>query len=97
MERPRNERARKQEIPEKNLRPTASSGTIPTCENPVTRPVIQPGSPWRKANNQLKGEAVAHLTISLVASSGTIPTGENPGAAPPGIEPGLPLLGGEAL
>ncbi|KAJ8893763.1 hypothetical protein PR048_006363 [Dryococelus australis] len=32
--------------PEKTRRPTASSGTIPTCENPVTRPVIEPGSPW---------------------------------------------------
>ncbi|KAJ8865857.1 hypothetical protein PR048_033380 [Dryococelus australis] len=24
----------------------ASSGTIPTCENPATRPGIEPGSPW---------------------------------------------------
>ncbi|KAJ8891070.1 hypothetical protein PR048_010579 [Dryococelus australis] len=29
--------APEREIPEKTLRPTASSGTIPTCENPVTR------------------------------------------------------------
>ncbi|KAJ8882200.1 hypothetical protein PR048_018688 [Dryococelus australis] len=35
----------KREIPEKTLRPTASSGTIPTCENPVTRPGIEPGNP----------------------------------------------------
>ncbi|KAJ8880740.1 hypothetical protein PR048_017210 [Dryococelus australis] len=34
------------EIPEKTRRPTASSGTIPTCENPVTRSGIEPGSPW---------------------------------------------------
>ncbi|KAJ8869229.1 hypothetical protein PR048_030801 [Dryococelus australis] len=39
----------KREIPEKIRRPTASSGTIPTCENPVTRPGIEPGSPWWKA------------------------------------------------
>ncbi|KAJ8883481.1 hypothetical protein PR048_015325 [Dryococelus australis] len=30
----------KREIPEKTRRPTASSGTIPTCKNPVTRPGI---------------------------------------------------------
>ncbi|KAJ8880207.1 hypothetical protein PR048_016673 [Dryococelus australis] len=33
------------EIPEKTRRPTTSSGTIPTCENPVNRPGIEPGSP----------------------------------------------------
>ncbi|KAJ8866329.1 hypothetical protein PR048_032172 [Dryococelus australis] len=38
----------KREIPEKIRRPTASSGTIPKCENPVTRPGIEPGSPWGK-------------------------------------------------
>ncbi|KAJ8897119.1 hypothetical protein PR048_002465 [Dryococelus australis] len=42
----RNEGAGKREIPEKTRRPTASSGTIPTCKNPVTRPGIEPGSPW---------------------------------------------------
>ncbi|KAJ8887428.1 hypothetical protein PR048_013643 [Dryococelus australis] len=36
----------KREIPAKTRRPTASSGTIPTCENPVTRPGFEPGSPW---------------------------------------------------
>ncbi|KAJ8881869.1 hypothetical protein PR048_018355 [Dryococelus australis] len=35
----------KREIPEKISRPMASSGTIPTCENPVIRPRIEPGSP----------------------------------------------------
>ncbi|KAJ8890927.1 hypothetical protein PR048_010436 [Dryococelus australis] len=41
----------KREIPEKARRPTASSGTIPTCENPVTRPGIEPwGSPWWEAS-----------------------------------------------
>ncbi|KAJ8883943.1 hypothetical protein PR048_015799 [Dryococelus australis] len=36
----------KREIPEKTRRPTASSGTIPTCENPVTRTGIEPSLPW---------------------------------------------------
>ncbi|KAJ8866843.1 hypothetical protein PR048_032704 [Dryococelus australis] len=40
----------KWEIPEKTRRPTASSGTIPTCVNPVTRPGIEPGSPWWEAS-----------------------------------------------
>ncbi|KAJ8893074.1 hypothetical protein PR048_005657 [Dryococelus australis] len=40
----------KREIPEKTRRPTASSGTIPTCENPVTRQGIEPSSPWWEAS-----------------------------------------------
>ncbi|KAJ8872545.1 hypothetical protein PR048_026151 [Dryococelus australis] len=37
----------KREIPEKPRQPAVSSDTIPTCENPgVTRPRIEPGSPW---------------------------------------------------
>ncbi|KAJ8880248.1 hypothetical protein PR048_016714 [Dryococelus australis] len=40
----------KREIPEKTRRPTASSGTIPTCEIPVARPGIEPGSPWWEAS-----------------------------------------------
>ncbi|KAJ8879824.1 hypothetical protein PR048_020432 [Dryococelus australis] len=41
----------KREIPEKTRRPAASSGTIPTCENPgVARPGIEPGSPWWEAS-----------------------------------------------
>ncbi|KAJ8890928.1 hypothetical protein PR048_010437 [Dryococelus australis] len=41
----------KREIPEKTLRPAASSGTIPTCENPgVARLGIEPGSSWWEAN-----------------------------------------------
>ncbi|KAJ8889754.1 hypothetical protein PR048_009256 [Dryococelus australis] len=40
----------KWEIPEKTRRPTASSGTIFTCENPVTRPGIKPGSSWWEAS-----------------------------------------------
>ncbi|KAJ8880391.1 hypothetical protein PR048_016860 [Dryococelus australis] len=40
----------KREIPEKTCRPTASSCTIPTCENPVARLGIEPGSPWWEAS-----------------------------------------------
>ncbi|KAJ8870162.1 hypothetical protein PR048_029175 [Dryococelus australis] len=40
----------KRETPEKTRRPMASSGTIPTCENPVTRPGIEPGLPWWEAS-----------------------------------------------
>ncbi|KAJ8880059.1 hypothetical protein PR048_020682 [Dryococelus australis] len=41
---------RELEIPEKTRRPTVSSGTIPSCENLVTRPGIEPGSPWWEAS-----------------------------------------------
>ncbi|KAJ8896485.1 hypothetical protein PR048_001829 [Dryococelus australis] len=34
---------------EENFRPTTPSGTIPTCENPVTQPGIEPGSLWWEA------------------------------------------------
>ncbi|KAJ8878308.1 hypothetical protein PR048_018885 [Dryococelus australis] len=40
----------KREISEKTRRPTASYGTIPTCENPVTRPGIEACSPWWEAS-----------------------------------------------
>ncbi|KAJ8888484.1 hypothetical protein PR048_007975 [Dryococelus australis] len=40
----------KREIPEKTRRPTASSGAIPTCENPVTQPGSEPDSPWWEAS-----------------------------------------------
>ncbi|KAJ8877259.1 hypothetical protein PR048_021713 [Dryococelus australis] len=47
MERRRNEGAGETGDPrEKINRPTASSRTIPTCENPMTRPEAEPGSPW---------------------------------------------------
>ncbi|KAJ8870329.1 hypothetical protein PR048_029350 [Dryococelus australis] len=35
---------------EKPRRTTASSGTIPACENGVTRPGTEPGPPWREAS-----------------------------------------------
>ncbi|KAJ8889310.1 hypothetical protein PR048_008809 [Dryococelus australis] len=40
----------KREIPEETRRPTTLSDTIPTCENPATRPGIGPGSPWWEAS-----------------------------------------------
>ncbi|KAJ8869068.1 hypothetical protein PR048_030629 [Dryococelus australis] len=40
----------KPEIPEKKNQPTASSGTIPSCKNPVNRLGIEPGSPWWEAS-----------------------------------------------
>ncbi|KAJ8874981.1 hypothetical protein PR048_022871 [Dryococelus australis] len=50
MEQRRNESTGKREIPEKTQRPTASSSTIPTCENPGrNQPRIEPGSPWWEA------------------------------------------------
>ncbi|KAJ8870219.1 hypothetical protein PR048_029236 [Dryococelus australis] len=40
------------ETPEKTILPAASSGTIPTCENPeVPRPGIEPGSPRWEAGS----------------------------------------------
>ncbi|KAJ8893762.1 hypothetical protein PR048_006362 [Dryococelus australis] len=48
----------KREIPEKTRRPAASSGTIPTCENPgAIPPEIEPGSP------RLRRNGVAVLSI----------------------------------
>ncbi|KAJ8876047.1 hypothetical protein PR048_023955 [Dryococelus australis] len=47
----------KRDVPEKTRRPTASSGTIPPSENPgVTRPGIEPGSPWEKWRGKLQGK-----------------------------------------
>ncbi|KAJ8878980.1 hypothetical protein PR048_019586 [Dryococelus australis] len=52
MERRWNARAGEREIPEKTCRPAASSGTIPTSENPgAARPGMEPGSPWWEANS----------------------------------------------
>ncbi|KAJ8890999.1 hypothetical protein PR048_010508 [Dryococelus australis] len=50
MWRRRNGGAGEARSPEKTRRPTASSGTIPTCENPVTRPGIEPGLPRWEAS-----------------------------------------------
>ncbi|KAJ8898026.1 hypothetical protein PR048_003386 [Dryococelus australis] len=40
----------KRNIPEKTHRLTVSYGKISTCENPVTRPGVEPGSPWWEAS-----------------------------------------------
>ncbi|KAJ8894417.1 hypothetical protein PR048_007069 [Dryococelus australis] len=40
----------KRDMPEKTRRPMVSSSTFPTCKNPVTRPGIEPGSPWWEAS-----------------------------------------------
>ncbi|KAJ8865794.1 hypothetical protein PR048_033316 [Dryococelus australis] len=53
----------KREIPEKAHRPTASSGTIPTFESPVTRPGIEPGSPWWEAS-RLTSQPPLPLSVS---------------------------------
>ncbi|KAJ8898220.1 hypothetical protein PR048_003580 [Dryococelus australis] len=59
MEQCRDARAGKREILEKTRRPAASSGTIPTCENPgATPPGIEPGSPWGETS---RGRAVSPL------------------------------------
>ncbi|KAJ8871561.1 hypothetical protein PR048_027887 [Dryococelus australis] len=51
MKQCRNDKAGETGIPEKIRRPAASSRTISTCENPgVTRPGIEPGSPWLDAS-----------------------------------------------
>ncbi|KAJ8870479.1 hypothetical protein PR048_029501 [Dryococelus australis] len=48
---PERKGGRNVENPEKTRRPVASYSTIPTCENPgVTRPGIEPGSPWWEAS-----------------------------------------------
>ncbi|KAJ8897587.1 hypothetical protein PR048_002936 [Dryococelus australis] len=53
----------KREIPEKARRPT--SGMIPTCENPVTRPGIEPGSPWWEASCYREQPALMSSTAKI--------------------------------
>ncbi|KAJ8869236.1 hypothetical protein PR048_030808 [Dryococelus australis] len=51
----------------KNHRPTASSGTITTYDNPgVTRPEIEPGSPWWEASR-----LTAHIPCSQQQRNGS--------------------------
>ncbi|KAJ8872459.1 hypothetical protein PR048_026064 [Dryococelus australis] len=57
--------------PECKGRPAASSGTIPTCENPVTRPGIEPSSPWREASAGRRQDCVHILTPRQEAREGT--------------------------
>ncbi|KAJ8872807.1 hypothetical protein PR048_026423 [Dryococelus australis] len=92
----------KREIPEKTRRPTSSSCTIPTCEKPgVTRPGVEPGSPWWEASS-VTAQPLC-VAIHRVWEPGdpredpppsgivlTFLTCESPGATRPGIEPGSP-------
>ncbi|KAJ8873348.1 hypothetical protein PR048_026982 [Dryococelus australis] len=55
----------KREIPEKTRRPTASSGTIPTYKNPVTRPGIEPV----RNDARLARSFLPHGTASLKQTS----------------------------
>ncbi|KAJ8888357.1 hypothetical protein PR048_007847 [Dryococelus australis] len=70
MEQRRNERA----WGTGDRRPSASSGTIPTCENPgVTRPGIEPGSPWWEASGLTAGARMSG-NVSLYQNT-AIPVG----------------------
>ncbi|KAJ8882624.1 hypothetical protein PR048_014436 [Dryococelus australis] len=76
----------KREIPEKARRPAASSGTIPTCENPgPSPPGIEPGSRrweaiWSGAGRVGRGKReIPEKTHRPATSSGTIPTIPAPG------------------
>ncbi|KAJ8867542.1 hypothetical protein PR048_031344 [Dryococelus australis] len=56
----------KREIPEKTRRPTALSGTIPTCKNPVTQPGIEPGSSW--CTNLINLKSILPCNLSVYAA-----------------------------
>ncbi|KAJ8876628.1 hypothetical protein PR048_021073 [Dryococelus australis] len=78
----------KHETPEKILRPAASSGTIPTCENPgATRPGIETGLNWLEASS-LNSSAAASSVVSLHASR----QGE-PGSISGGVASGFSHVG----
>ncbi|KAJ8888037.1 hypothetical protein PR048_007522 [Dryococelus australis] len=62
----------KPEIPEKTRRLTASSGTIPTRENSVTRPGIEPGSPWWEASRLTAQPAVTKRSLCRTAEHTTM-------------------------
>ncbi|KAJ8880164.1 hypothetical protein PR048_016629 [Dryococelus australis] len=84
------------ELHEKTLRP---SGTIPTCENPVTR--IEPGSAWWEASRfrrlltswSSEPTGVIEENLEQHRSEGVEKTGDardDPSVTRPGIEPGSP-------
>ncbi|KAJ8894226.1 hypothetical protein PR048_006838 [Dryococelus australis] len=61
----------KWKIPEKIRRPAASSGSIPTCENPgVTRPGIEPCPPWWDASSLTALPPQLNVGLWWVYSSG---------------------------
>ncbi|KAJ8869020.1 hypothetical protein PR048_030566 [Dryococelus australis] len=74
------------EIPEKTRRPTVSSGTITTFENPVTRRCSPPALPGGEHANhsanaarQSRGDVVARLLASHLGELGSNPGGIAPG------------------
>ncbi|KAJ8895343.1 hypothetical protein PR048_000675 [Dryococelus australis] len=71
MERRRNEGfgGGDREIPEKIRRPTASSGTILTCESPVIRSGIEPCSSWWEASVLIAQPPRPEVWFSLVKLS----------------------------
>ncbi|KAJ8873757.1 hypothetical protein PR048_024591 [Dryococelus australis] len=66
----RNEGAEgKRDISEKTRRPAASSGTIPTCDNPGVTPLgIEPGSLWWEASSLTTTPPRLHRLVTLVAA-----------------------------
>ncbi|KAJ8891594.1 hypothetical protein PR048_004122 [Dryococelus australis] len=52
---------------------SALSGAIPACENPVTQPGIEPGSPWWEASIMIV------LLVGLWSDAGKRETSETPG------------------
>ncbi|KAJ8875096.1 hypothetical protein PR048_022987 [Dryococelus australis] len=94
MEWNRNEGGGKREITKKTRGLTASSGTIPTCENPVTRPGIESGSPWWEASRltaqptwPLRDFTNVYLTRLITKRGGAVVTHwtrirEDPGSIP---------------
>ncbi|KAJ8877924.1 hypothetical protein PR048_022383 [Dryococelus australis] len=48
-------------------------GTIPTCENPVTRPRIEPGSPWWKASVLIAHPLRPHTVGCCAPIGATLP------------------------
>ncbi|KAJ8888583.1 hypothetical protein PR048_008075 [Dryococelus australis] len=90
------------EVPEKTRRPTESSGTIPTCESPVTRPGIEPGSPWWEASVLISQTPLYWLLAvnrasqaavkSMRRAAGALTAGGFGGCRGVGARPSLPAL-----
>ncbi|KAJ8873894.1 hypothetical protein PR048_024730 [Dryococelus australis] len=69
MERRQNEGVGRREIPEKTRRPTSSSGTIPTCENPMEQResawVGRTGDPREKPPANGNVRHISHIRKSM--------------------------------
>ncbi|KAJ8890854.1 hypothetical protein PR048_010363 [Dryococelus australis] len=61
------------EIPEKTLRPAASSGTNPTRGNQVTRPGIEPGLHWWEASMPTAQQPAAPKANRVSFPAGVLP------------------------